>query len=122
MTDNGSIIYTDSYKITQILIKLLSNALKYTQTGYVELGYLLKNNMLEFSVKDTGAGIPAEFQKKLFQHFSQANVDSSLMRGTGLGLSISRGFVKLLGGKIRVDSEPGKGSVFSFTIPYRTVL
>lgn len=122
LTDEGSIIYTDSYKLMQILTKLLSNALKFTQNGSVEIRYQLKNDNLEFSVKDTGAGIPPEFQNKLFEHFSQATLDSPKSSGTGLGLSISQGFVKLLGGKIWVDSEPGKGSVFSFTIPYRTVL
>jgi signal transduction histidine kinase len=122
LPDNESIVYTDYYKIKQILTKLLSNALKFTSKGYVEFGYRLKNNNLIFFVKDTGIGIHAEHQKIIFEHFSPANLLDQSNSGTGLGLSISKGLANLIGGEIWVESEPDNGTVFSFSVPYRTVL
>ncbi|HZY24229.1 MAG TPA: ATP-binding protein, partial [Bacteroidales bacterium] len=88
----------------------------------VTFGYSLKNELLEFFVKDTGIGIPQEFHSKIFDRFYQVdNATSRQYSGTGLGLSICKGYVELLGGTIRVESEPGKGTQFVFTIPYLKV-
>jgi PAS domain S-box-containing protein len=115
-------IYTDKTKIIQILTNLIANALKFTHDGYVEFGYVVKNNMLEFYVKDTGIGIESNKHDEIFKRFRQANSDiNRKYGGTGLGLSISKGFTELLGGKIWINSEPGKGSCFYFTIPYKPV-
>jgi PAS domain S-box-containing protein len=112
-------ITTDKYRLSQIIQNLVSNALKYTLKGYIEIDWKLKNkNMLEFYVKDTGIGIPQEKQQLIFERFRQA--DDGYTRsfgGTGLGLSISKKLANILGGKIQVESHVKKGSVFSFSIP-----
>ncbi len=117
--DASSVIYTDRVKLRQILVNLLSNALKFTETGRIEFGYQLQQDKsLLFYVFDTGIGISHEKQKRIFERFVQA--DDSLSRhfgGSGLGLSICKGFVDLLGGKIWVESSPNKGAKFYFTIP-----
>ncbi|MGN6477492.1 MAG: ATP-binding protein, partial [Flavipsychrobacter sp.] len=115
-------IIGDITRFRQILINLVSNALKFTEKGEI---FISANNLgvnegiftLQFTVKDTGIGIPEDKYHKLFESFSQ--VDSSTTRkygGTGLGLAICHRLVKLMGGNIRVESEPGKGSSFIFTI------
>jgi PAS domain S-box-containing protein len=116
-----AIISTDREKIFAILTNLVKNAIKFTNEGSIELGYEKRERHLEFFVKDTGTGIPYKLQEIIFERFRQGN--DSLNRnyeGTGLGLSISKAYVELLGGKIKVESEPGKGSVFYFTIPYNS--
>lgn len=113
-------VLTDRTKVTQILSNLISNSIKFTNEGFVEFGCVLKGNSLEFFVKDSGIGIEPEFHEKIFERFRQA--DRSINRlygGTGLGLAISKAFLDLLGGKIWLNSEPNKGSVFYFTIPYK---
>jgi PAS domain S-box-containing protein len=111
-------IYTDKSKVTQILTNLLSNAIKYTHAGFVEFGYNLYEECIEFFVKDTGIGIKQESLEKIFEPFQQADFSiAQQYGGTGLGLAISKGFAELLGGNIRVLSETGKGSVFYLTIP-----
>ncbi len=115
-------LYTDCFRLRQIIDNLINNAIKFTDKGYVEAGYRLPENrkgMLEFYVKDTGIGIPAESLDKIFIRFIQAD-NVSQKRGTGLGLSISKGLAELLGGEITVESEPGKGSLFRFTHPLGT--
>jgi PAS domain S-box-containing protein len=119
LPDEECTVMTDNTKLVQILSNLINNAIKFTKNGYVTFGYSLKNELLEFFVKDTGIGIPQELHSKIFDRFYQ--VDSAISRkysGTGLGLSICKGYVELLGGTIRVESEPGKGTQFVFTIPY----
>lgn len=119
LTDYDDFIVSDQIRLIQILTNLLSNAFKFTENGYIELGYRLRNNELYFYVKDTGIGIKKEDQKIIFDRFRQS--DDSMTRkygGTGLGLSISKGLVELLGGKIGVVSEVNSGSIFYFTIPY----
>lgn len=114
-------IETDKMRLEQVLKNLLSNALKFTSQGSVQLNIeRLKNNksFISFSVKDTGIGIPKEKQALIFEAFQQA--DGSTRRkygGTGLGLSISRELTKLLGGEIKVSSEAGKGSEFTIYVP-----
>ena len=114
-----SVILTDSTKLVQILSNLINNAIKFTKKGRIDFGYVLKDNFLEFYVKDTGIGIPPKYHSLIFERFYQ--VDRAVSRqysGTGLGLSICKGYVELIGGTIRVESEPGKGTRFVFTIPY----
>ena len=126
LPDEQSEIYTDSTKLTQVLSNLLANALKFTNEGYVEFGYqkVHENDlpMLRFFVKDSGIGIVKEFHHKIFERFRQADLTiSQYYGGTGLGLAISKAFVELLGGKIWLESEPGRGSTFYFSIPYMPV-
>jgi PAS domain S-box-containing protein len=122
LSDRQSEIYTDGTKVTQILTNLITNALKFTPNGFIEFGYILKEKQLEFYVKDSGIGIKTKMQKKIFERFRQADGDiTRKYGGTGLGLAISKGFVELLGGKLRVQSKIKKGSTFYFTIPYKPV-
>ncbi|WP_342720984.1 response regulator [Acidovorax sp. FHTAMBA] len=114
---------TDPLRLGQVLKNLLSNALKFTETGTVTM-HVSRNpgDTLSFAVKDTGIGIPAHQQELIFEAFRQA--DGSTHRkygGTGLGLSISRDLAHLLGGTLSVHSEPGAGSVFTLVVPLRLV-
>jgi len=119
LPDQEAVIVTDQAKLTAILGNFLSNAVKFTEKGYIKFGYNLKAGMLEFFVKDTGIGIPSDMHDKIFERFRQVETNvSRRYGGTGLGLSISKAYADLLGGEIRVDSEPGIGSVFCFTLPY----
>ena len=114
-----AIIETDKVKFTQILNNLLNNAIKFTHEGYIKFGYTLKDNMLEFYVKDSGIGISPDQQNIIFDRFQQARQkDMFNNSGTGLGLAIAKAYIEILGGKIWVKSEPGKGSAFYFTLPY----
>lgn len=116
---NIPVIYTDSSRIYQVMAYLLDNALKFTEKGYIQFGYEIKDNKnFLFFVKDTGIGIPKEAQKYLFNRFKvNKEVYYKNFLNKGLGLTISRALVELLGGKIHVESEPGKGSTFYFTLP-----
>jgi CheY-like chemotaxis protein/anti-sigma regulatory factor (Ser/Thr protein kinase) len=108
----------DPGKLGQVLINLIGNALKFTREGEVRVTVSRRLDTLEFVVADTGIGIPEEKQHLLFQSFSQT--DSSFQRqygGSGLGLAISKGLVELMGGEIAVQSQEGRGSVFTFTLP-----
>ncbi len=119
LPDNEAIIITDATKLTQILNNLISNALKFTHKGYIKFGYALKNSQLEFYVEDAGMGIPLDMQNVIFTRFRQVETtNEQLFGGSGIGLSISKAYVELLGGKIWLESELGKGSKFYFTIPY----
>jgi PAS domain S-box-containing protein len=119
LSDSNALIFTDSTKLTQILSNLISNALKFTEKGNIKIWYKLKENFLEFCVSDTGIGIPLQYHERIFDRFYQVqNTDTRLYEGTGLGLAISKAYVELLGGKIWLSSEPGKGTSFFFTIPY----
>jgi len=112
-------IMTDPSKLVRIFSNLISNAIKFTLKGQVTFGYEVKDQFVEFFVSDTGIGISVELHSKIFENFYQA--EKSLNRqfeGTGLGLPICKSFTELLGGKIWLQSEPGKGSTFFFTIPF----
>ena len=113
----------DPVRLRQVLSNLISNAVKFTERGGVSLairrlGESAAQHQLRFEVKDTGIGIDARAQDRLFQAFSQADASTTrLYGGTGLGLAICRRIVTLMGGRIGVDSEPGRGSTFWFEVP-----
>jgi GAF domain-containing protein/anti-sigma regulatory factor (Ser/Thr protein kinase) len=112
--------YGDAGRITQCLMNLAGNSLKFTKAGKVEIAVVLDDGRLRYSVADTGIGIPADKIESLFTEFKQTDAAiASEYGGTGLGLSITKKFVELHGGRIWVASEPGRGSTFSFEIPLR---
>ncbi len=119
------IVEGDPYRLGQVLTNLLSNALKFTADGSVvvsveQVTQGTKNPLFEISVADTGMGISEENLSNVFQQFVQATADiTRKYGGTGLGLSIAKNLVEMQGGKITVESELNKGSVFAFTIPYK---
>ncbi|MFT5748903.1 MAG: PAS domain S-box-containing protein [Ancylomarina sp.] len=125
LPDKEAIIKTDREKVFAILTNLVKNAIKYTEKGSIEFGCEmvgLKHALsLQFYVKDTGIGIPKDRQIAIFERFVQADlVDKMARQGAGLGLSISNSYIKMLGGKIWVESEEGLGSTFYFTLPFNT--
>ena len=117
--ENVPKLYTDDRKLSQILRNFISNALKFTPRGEVRVAAKFEgDSRVTFSVSDSGIGIAPEFHRSIFEDFSQ--VQSPLqkrLRGTGLGLSLSKKLAELLGGTVALESEPGKGSTFSVTIP-----
>jgi PAS domain S-box-containing protein len=118
LPDEEAVTVADTAKLTQILTNLLNNAFKFTTEGVIEFGYTIKKSLIEFFVSDTGIGIPVDELTRIFDRFYQ--VDNELSRvyqGTGIGLSISKAYTELMGGTIWVGSDPGKGSVFHFTLP-----
>lgn len=118
LSSDEVMIHTDRLKVSCILSNLVKNAIKYCDKGSIEVGFERNDNYLEFYVKDTGIGIPIERQKAIFKRFIQADIqDRDARQGAGLGLSIAKAYVKLLGGKIWVESQPEKGSTFYFTLP-----
>ena len=115
-------VQTDPTRLQQILTNLINNAIKFTQEGDIVLSvtYNTHDNHLDlvFSIRDTGIGISPEKQALIFQAFSQADTSTTRQYGgTGLGLSISSQLVKMMGGQLQVDSTPGEGSTFHFTLP-----
>ncbi len=122
--DGQDIILTDAMRLRQILINLIGNAVKFTDKGRIEISYVLnKDSMLEFSVKDSGIGIPKSQLNNIFERFIQANESTEKKYGgTGLGLAIAKACTNLLNGDIRVKSEVGKGAEFIFTIPYKPAI
>lgn len=114
-------IFQDESKCKQILINILGNAIKFTSCGQVSLvAEVLSANQLKFVISDTGPGISPQDLEHLFNPFSQASGEALHGRGTGLGLSISEEFVKLMGGRIDVESEQEKGSIFTILIPFES--
>lgn len=114
-------IYTDPFRLRQIITNLVSNAFKFTDSGYVELGYNLKNeSIIEFFVKDTGIGIPEDKLTVIFDRFGQVeDTYDKNQSGTGLGLAISKKLAEMLGGELRVESVINKGSIFYLTLPVK---
>ena len=124
--NGNTLIRTDKQKVWQIMINLIGNALKFTEEGFVEFGCNMKSSgkgkaasrNLVFFVKDSGVGVPKEMQESIFERFVKIEYEiSNIFGGTGLGLTIAKDLVKLLKGKIWVESEEGKGSRFYFEIP-----
>lgn len=113
-------VRTDEYKLHSILTNLLKNAIKFTNEGSVTIGYSTDESFLNFFIKDTGIGISKDKQEVIFRQFVRADISySSEFEGSGLGLSIAREYVRMLGGIIWLESEPGKGSVFFIKLPLR---
>lgn len=111
------IIKTDSIKLKQILTNLISNAVKFTENGRIQISVVKKSDQLEFCVKDTGIGIPKDVQKKIFESYTQAEASTTRnYGGTGLGLAIIKSLSHLMGGKVWLTSTPGEGSSFFFTV------
>jgi PAS domain S-box-containing protein len=132
LTAKEATIISDSEKLYAILVNLIKNAIKYTNKGFIELGYEQKiidsgnleadyRKMLQFYVKDSGIGIAKERQAAVFERFIQADIEDKMAhQGAGLGLAITKNYVEKLGGKIWVESEKNVGSAFYFTLPYNT--
>jgi PAS domain S-box-containing protein len=115
------IVVGDPHRLSQVLTNLVGNAVKFTHDGEVRVSLQPRGDFLEFSIADTGIGIPEEKRHLLFESFTQ--LDASFHRkfgGSGLGLAISKGLVELMGGRIEVQSRDGGGSLFTFSIPLKT--
>ena len=113
-------IHAERNRISQIIINLVTNAIKFTETGHICFGYEIRDNqMLYFYVTDTGCGISEDKLESVFGRFVKLN---NFVQGTGLGLSICQTLVQQMGGEIGVHSQPDEGSTFWFTLPYRTAL
>jgi two-component system sensor kinase len=109
---------TDREKLRQIILNLLGNAVKFTERGEIKIAASQQNGSLKLVVSDTGIGIPKEELNKIFEEFHRGDSSSNKKyRGTGLGLAIVKQFANLLGGEVAVESEVGKGSVFTVTLP-----
>ncbi len=116
--DDCTHIKTDPMKFESIFTNLLKNSIKYTDSGRIEIGCILKERFIEFHVKDSGIGIPADRQEAVFNRFEQAKFrDKHAIEGSGLGLAICKAYVEMLGGKIWLESEENVGSTFYFTLP-----
>lgn len=111
-------VVSDPYRVKQVLTNLVTNAIKFTQEGYVKIIGKISDDTIIFQVSDTGIGISEEQQQHIFEEFTQAHPDiEQQFGGTGLGLTISKRIAELLGASLNVKSELGSGSVFSFCIP-----
>jgi len=113
-------VMADPERLNQVFNNLISNALKFTTEGSVLLKYVKEGKMLQFEVKDTGIGIPADFHSKIFDRFSQVETSNSRrFGGNGLGLAITKNLIELMGGKIWLESEQEIGTSFHFTLPMK---
>ncbi len=110
----------DSGRLIQVLLNLMGNAVKFTSQGSVTLKVSMKSDLIDFAVVDTGVGIPENEMTELFEPFQQTEAGRAEKEGTGLGLAISERLVELMGGSLRVDSKPRKGSTFAFALPLQT--
>ena len=120
--DNVGLIRADERKVKQVLLNLLSNALKFTpEGGEIHVRAELRDGMAQISVTDSGVGIAPEDQEVVFEEFRQVGKAEKKAEGTGLGLAISRKFIELHGGRIWVKSQVGTGSTFAFTLPLKQV-
>ncbi|MGC9472180.1 MAG: ATP-binding protein [Bacteroidales bacterium] len=116
-------VHADKIRLKQVLSNLLTNAVKFTDNGRIEFGCHIREKELEFYTCDSGIGISPRHQKEIFERFFKVEDKhpDRIYRGTGIGLAISKNLVELMGGKMWVESEPGKGSCFRFTLPYEPV-
>ena len=120
--DNVGRVFADGPKLKQVLLNLLGNAIKFTESGSVRVTAERQGAELRIAVRDTGIGVPPEDVERIFESFQQGKSGiSGKYQGTGLGLAICRRLVEMHGGKIWVKSTPGQGSTFSFTIPQRAL-
>jgi signal transduction histidine kinase len=113
------ILFTDELRVEQILINIIGNAIKFTNNGYIKIGYTQEKEFLRFFVEDTGIGIKPAFQNEIFNRFVKSNetLSNNFLRGAGIGLALTKELVQILGGKIWFTSEYLKGSQFYFTLP-----
>ena len=111
-------IVTDPDRLKQILVNLIGNALKFTEKGGIDFGYGIEDDQLRFYVSDTGIGMTEDDLRLVFERFKRSEQAHRKYEGTGLGLDITKGLLDLLGGSISVESQVGRGSVFTFRIPY----
>lgn len=111
-------LFTEKNRLSQVVTNLLNNAIKFTEQGSITFGYEPGAEVVRFYVRDTGRGIAAEQQEKIFERFIKLD---SFVRGTGLGLSICQAIVRQFGGQMGVISEVGQGSEFWFTIPLKSI-
>jgi len=120
LSDSLAVLNSDEVKIKQILNNLIYNAIKYTETGEITIGYrLLNKDFIQFFVKDTGIGMTEEEINRLFMRFERGhNKLSEKYEGVGIGLDISKTYIEILGGEISVESEVGKGTTFYFVLPF----
>lgn len=122
ISEDDEIVNADEHKLKQTLSRIIANALKFTKKGTIEVECSIQQNKILFAIKDTGIGIEKKFFSAIFERFRQISSDNSnINKGTGLGLSISKSYVELMGGEIWVESKPGEGSTFYFTIPHEPV-
>lgn len=123
-TDENLSIHTDPYRFRQVMNNLIGNAIKFTDQGFIKFGYHIEpkghESYIQFFVQDTGIGLDKKEQKEIFEQFRKidSNQNDKLYRGAGLGLAISKNLIEELGGKIWIESEPGIGSTFYFTLPF----
>jgi len=118
LPDEHCTFNTDPNKLNQVLTNLIKNAIKFTEKGKIEFGYVYNSELLEFYVADTGIGVEINMKEKIFDRFRQEqSTYTREYEGAGLGLSISKAFIEMLGGEIWMESYKGKGSTFFFTIP-----
>ncbi|MGM0612761.1 MAG: ATP-binding protein [Bacteroidota bacterium] len=114
--------FIDPVRLRQILMNFVNNALKFTSEGYVKMVITHNDNKVMFSVHDTGIGIPKDKQEYIFERFHQVDLEyKTAGAGTGLGLSISRNLADQMNGEVRVESEPGKGSIFTLILPFQNI-
>lgn len=119
LPESEAIMLTDKNKLDSIITNLIKNAIKYTETGTIEIGCCKTNNQMEFYIKDTGIGIPKDRRKAIFERFVQADIDDNrAFQGSGLGLAITKAYIEMMGGEIWVESQLETGSCFSFTLPF----
>lgn len=120
LNPDDKLIKVDIVKLQSVLVNLIKNAIKFTKSGSIKFGVLKNEESLIFNVTDTGKGIPDERIKMIFERFVQADVSISRdYEGSGLGLAISKAYLELMGGDISVESKLGKGSSFTFVIPFK---
>lgn len=116
--DKNIYIKSDVFRFKQVMTNLISNSIKFTKYGYIEVGYDIKGDKIQFYVKDTGIGIEDDRKHHIFERFNKLETNEFLHKGTGLGLTISKSLVELLGGTMWFESKWQEGSIFYFTLPY----
>jgi PAS domain S-box-containing protein len=120
--DNLLVVNTDTYRVKQVLSNLLDNALKFTDEGFIEFGYTLKEENIVLYVKDTGVGIPDDKKEMIFKRFGRLHTADRNISGTGLGLAISKNLARLLNGELWVETNEYSGATFYFKIPNNNIV
>jgi signal transduction histidine kinase len=118
--ENLPLVTGDRQRILQIMLNLLSNACKFTESGFIEINARLENSEILFSIKDTGPGIPSEDHAAVFEPFKQTETGLRQGAGTGLGMPISKSLVEAHGGQLWLESIPSKGTTFYVTLPVQS--